>query len=223
VLTRSGDGWAEAGACLTSGMSTGEEGGTGSVTGRDDLPVIAFASREAWADWLAEHHAGSSGLWLKIAKKGSGTATVTYAEAVEAALCFGWIDGQKGALDERHWLQRFTPRKTRSRWSSINREKALELIERGEMRPAGLAEVERAVADGRWEAAYAGQATAAVPDDLREALAANDAARAFFATLDATNRYAILYRVQDARRPATRARRIATFVAMLAEGRRLHP
>jgi uncharacterized protein YdeI (YjbR/CyaY-like superfamily) len=204
-------------------MPNDEQAGTAPATGKDGLPVIAFASREAWADWLAEHHAGSAGLWLKIARKASGIATVTYAQAVEAALCFGWIDGQKGALDERHWLQRFTPRRTRSRWSAINRETALALIERGEMRPAGLAEVERAQADGRWEAAYAGQATAAVPNDLREALAANDAARAAFATLDATNRYAILYRVQDARRPETRARRIATFVAMLAEGRTLHP
>jgi uncharacterized protein YdeI (YjbR/CyaY-like superfamily) len=204
-------------------MPTEEEAGTAPATGKDGLPVVAFASREAWAGWLAEHHAASGGLWLKIARKGSGIAGVSYAEAVEAALCFGWIDGQARALDAGHYLQRFTPRRRQSRWSRINREKALDLIARGEMQPAGLAEVERAQADGRWEAAYAGQATAAVPDDLREALAANGAAQAFFATLDATNRYAILYRVQDARRPETRARRIATFVAMLAEGRRLHP
>jgi uncharacterized protein YdeI (YjbR/CyaY-like superfamily) len=204
-------------------MPTEEQAGMGPVTDGDGLPAMGFASGEAWTDWLAEHHAGSSGLWLKIAKKGSAVAGVTYPEAVEAALCFGWIDGQARRLDADHYLQRFTPRRRQSRWSRINREKALDLIERGEMRPAGLAEVERARADGRWEAAYAGPATAAVPDDLRDALDANDAARAFFEALDTTNRYAILYRVQDARRPETRARRIAAFVAMLAEGRKLHP
>jgi uncharacterized protein YdeI (YjbR/CyaY-like superfamily) len=162
-------------------------------------------------------------VWLKIAKKGAGIDSVSYAEALEVALCYGWIDGQKGRFDDEHWLQRFTARKAASRWSKINRDKATELIERGEMRPAGLREVERAKADGRWDAAYAGQGTATVPDDLRRALDANDRARAFFATLDAANRYAILYRVQDAKKPETRARRIAKYVAMLAEHDTIHP
>jgi uncharacterized protein YdeI (YjbR/CyaY-like superfamily) len=188
-----------------------------------DLQVIAFASREHWEAWLDEHHETSSGLWLKIAKKGSDIDSVTYAEAVQVALRFGWIDGQKAAFDEHHWLQRFTPRRARSKWSRINRDTAAELIERGEMRPAGLREVERAEADGRWDAAYEGQRTATVPDDLRRALEENEAARAFFETLDAANRYAILYRVQEAKKPETRARRIQTFVAMLSEGRKLHP
>ncbi|MEA2228072.1 MAG: hypothetical protein QOF04_1702 [Solirubrobacteraceae bacterium] len=190
---------------------------------KDELPVTRFASRDAWAAWLQESHATARGVWLKIAKKGSGHESVTYAEAVEVALCHGWIDGQKAGFDDEHWLQRFTPRTPRSRWSQINRTKATDLIARGEMAPAGLAEVERAKADGRWDAAYAGQRTMAVPGDLQEALDANDAAREFFSTLTGANRYAVLHRIQDARRPETRARRIATFVEMLAAGRTLHP
>jgi uncharacterized protein YdeI (YjbR/CyaY-like superfamily) len=186
------------------------------------VPTISFAARADWAAWLTDHHEDSEGLWLKIAKKGSGVDSVTYAEAVEVALCHGWIDGQKRALDDAHWLQRFTPRKARSRWSRINRDKATELIERGEMRPAGLREVERAKADGRWDAAYAGARSATVPDDLQAALDADDRAREFFATLDGANRYAILYRVQDAKRPETRARRIEKYVAMLREHRKIH-
>ena len=189
----------------------------------DDLPTLAFESPQSWADWLAEHHETSSGLWLKIAKGGSGTSTVSYPEALECALCFGWIDGQKGRLDDEYWLQRFTPRKPRSRWSKINREKAERLIAEGRMGPAGLREVEAARADGRWEAAYEGQATATVPPDLAAELDRNPAAREFFATLTGANRYAILYRIQDAKRPETRARRIATFVAMLAKHKTLHP
>jgi uncharacterized protein YdeI (YjbR/CyaY-like superfamily) len=183
---------------------------------------MAFASPADWAAWLAEHHEDSEGLWLKIARKGSGVDSVTYAEAVEVALCHGWIDGQKRALDDAQWLQRFTPRKARSRWSKINRDKATELIERGAMRPAGLREVERAKADGRWDAAYAGARSATVPADLQAALDADDRAREFFATLDGANRYAILYRVQDAKRPETRARRIAKYVAMLHKHRKIH-
>ena len=188
----------------------------------DDLPVIPFESPEAWERWLAREHATSGGVWLKLAKRGTGIPTVTYAQALEVALCFGWIDGQKASLDERFWLQRFTPRKPRSRWSKVNRAKAEALIERGAMRPAGLREVEQARADGRWEDAYDSPSTATVPDDLQAALAADDRAGAFFATLDATNRYAILHRVQTAKRPETRARRIAQFVAMLAEERKLY-
>jgi uncharacterized protein YdeI (YjbR/CyaY-like superfamily) len=189
----------------------------------DDLPTLAFPSRDAWEEWLEAHHGDAAGLWLKIAKKGAGIASVSHAEALETAICFGWIDGQRRALDERWFLQRFTPRGPRSRWSQINRDKATQLIEAGRMRPAGLAQVEAARADGRWDAAYASQRTATVPEDLRTALDANPAAAAAFETLDSQNRYAILYRVQDAKRAETRARRITRFVAMLAEGDRPHP
>ncbi len=191
------------------------------MTTKNELPITAFATREAWADWLEEHHAASPGVWLKIAKKGAIEASVTQAEAVEVALCFGWIDSQKSALDESFSLQRFTPRRARSLWSRINRDKAQELIARGEMRPAGLREIERAKADGRWESAYEPQRTATVPEDLQAALDHNEAARASFATLSGANRYAILHRIHTAKRPETRARRIAQFVAMLAEGKTL--
>jgi uncharacterized protein YdeI (YjbR/CyaY-like superfamily) len=188
----------------------------------DELPMIAFADADAWEAWLEVEHARADGAWLKIAKRGAGVATVTHAEALDVAICFGWIDGTRRALDETYFLQRFTPRRRGSRWSQINTEKAQALIAAGRMRPAGLAEVQAAKADGRWDAAYAGQRTATVPDDLQAALDANPAAAAFFATLTSQNRYAILYRVQDAKRPATRARRIAQFVAMLARGETLH-
>jgi uncharacterized protein YdeI (YjbR/CyaY-like superfamily) len=187
-----------------------------------ELPIIGFDSRGAWEAWLEDHHGTPDGVWVKIAKKGSGLPSVTYAEALEVALCFGWIDGQKRAFDERYFLQRFTPRRPRSRWSLNNCRKVEALIASGAMRPAGLREVEAAKADGRWDAAYAGMASAQVPDDLRAALDADPAASAAFDALDAANRYAILYRVGDARRPETRARRIETFVAMLARGERIH-
>jgi uncharacterized protein YdeI (YjbR/CyaY-like superfamily) len=188
-----------------------------------DLPVLGFADQPAWESWLAEHHATAPGAWLKIVKKGSGAAGLSYPEALEVALCYGWIDGQKGGLDDEYWLQRFTPRKPGSRWSKINTEKAAELIEAGRMRPAGMREVERAREDGRWDGAYAGQRTIGVPDDLERALAADDAARAFFATLNSVNRYAILHRIGDAKRPETRARRIAKYVAMLAAHETIYP
>jgi uncharacterized protein YdeI (YjbR/CyaY-like superfamily) len=189
----------------------------------DDLPVLAFASPQSWRDWLAGNHQTSSGLWLKIAKKAADTPTVSYAEAIDGALCFGWIDGQKGRLDDEYWLQRFTPRKSRSRWSKINREKAERLIAEGLMQPAGLREVEAARADGRWDAAYEGQAAAAVPPDLARELDLNPVAKEFFATLSGANRYAILYRIQDAKRPQTRANRIDKYVAMLNEHKTIHP
>jgi uncharacterized protein YdeI (YjbR/CyaY-like superfamily) len=188
-----------------------------------DLPVVGFASAQAWLAWLEENHDGSAGLWLKIAKQGAPAPTVSYAEAVEVALCYGWIDGQKGRLDEHYWLQRFTPRKAGSKWSKINREKAERLIGADLMRPPGLRQVEAARADGRWEAAYQGQATATVPPDLAQALEGNPEAAAFFATLTGVNRYAILYRIQDAKRPQTRAARIEKFVAMLARHETIHP
>lgn len=189
----------------------------------DGLPSLACESREAWERWLEEHHESSPGLWLEIAKKGSGIVSVTYADALEVALCFGWIDGRKGRLDEARWRQRFTRRRARSRWSRINREAATRLIEAGRMRDAGLAEVELARADGRWDAAYDSPATATVPDDLRAALDASPPAAEAFAALDGANRYAVLHRIQEAKRAETRARRIARLVEMLAEGGTIHP
>jgi len=196
---------------------------TTSLPAGNDLLIIPFATREVWEAWLAEHHASSAGLWLKIAKAASRTQSVSYAEALDSALCYGWIDGQKGAFDENFWLQRFTPRKPRSKWSKINRARAEALIETAEMKPAGLREVERAKSDGRWDAAYAGQRTATIPDDLREELDKNEQAREFFSTLGSVNRYAILYRIQDAKKPVTRRRRIATFIAMLNEKKTIYP
>jgi uncharacterized protein YdeI (YjbR/CyaY-like superfamily) len=189
----------------------------------EEVPLVSFASRAEWEAWLAEHHASSPGVRLAIARKSSGHESVTYPEALEVALCYGWIDGRKESLDGEHWVQRFGPRRPRSRWSKVNRAKALELIERGLMQPAGLAEVERAKADGRWDAAYDAPSTATVPQDLRRELDRDEAARAFFATLDSRNRYAILHRIQEAKRPETRARRIEKFVAMLAAGEKLYP
>lgn len=193
------------------------------IRARDDLPIVAFISQDEWESWLRERHTESNGLWLKIAKNGTGDASVTYAEALDVALCYGWIDGQKGAFDEHWWLQRFTPRRARSRWSKVNTTHVERLIAAGRMQPAGLLEVERAKADGRWDTAYEAQSSATVPDDLQAALDENEAARGFFATLNSANRYAIIYRVQDAKRPETRARRIRTFVEMLGDGKTLYP
>jgi uncharacterized protein YdeI (YjbR/CyaY-like superfamily) len=188
-----------------------------------DLPMLGFASSADWEAWLAENHSTSPGLWLKIGKRGATEPSVTYDEALDVALCYGWIDGQKATFDDEYWLQRFTPRRPGSKWSQRNRSKATDLIAQGRMQPAGLREVEAAKADGRWDAAYASPSTATVPDDLQRALETNPAARAFFETLDRQNRYAILYRIQDAKKPETRAQRITTFVAMLAEGKKLYP
>jgi uncharacterized protein YdeI (YjbR/CyaY-like superfamily) len=190
---------------------------------KQDLPIISFASREDWEGWLHAQHATAKGLWLKLAKKGSGIDSVTYDEALQSALCYGWIDGQKGSFDEQYWLQRFTPRGPRSKWSKINRDKATELLAQDRMQPAGLEQVLKAQQDGRWDAAYEGQRTATVPDDLQRELDCNPEAKAFFATLDSANRYAILYRLQDAKKPETRARRLAKYIAMLSEHEKLHP
>ena len=184
-------------------------------------PVIGFATAAECESWFERHHAEHRGFWMKIGKAG-GTGSVTYPEALQVALCFGWIDGQKRGLDEQHWLQRFTPRGPRSKWSQINRDKAEALIASGAMRPAGLREVDRARSDGRWAAAYESQSNATVPADLAEALAADPEAAAFFATLSGVNRYAILYRIHDAKRPETRARRIEKFVAMCREHKTIH-
>src|SRR6478672_1403835 len=189
----------------------------------DDPPVVSFPSREAWSAWLDEHETEEAGVWLKLERKGADSAPLTHPEALEAAIAHGWIDGTRKRLDERHYVQRFTPRRARSKWSKINRDKAVDLIERGQMTPAGLRQVERAKADGRWDAAYAGQRTMEVPDDLRAELDRNPAAAELFAALDSRNRYAILYRIGDAKRPETRARRIAKFVAMLNEGETIYP
>jgi uncharacterized protein YdeI (YjbR/CyaY-like superfamily) len=187
-----------------------------------DLPILLFASRAELEVWLGANHADSAGLWLKIAKKGSDVESVSYAEALELALCFGWIDSQKRGFNERFFLQRFTPRRPRGKWSRINREKAEALIASKAMRPAGLVQVEAAKADGRWEAAYAGQRTAEVPEDLQRELDRSAAAREFYATLDSANRYAILYRLQDAKKAETRERRLRKFVAMLERGEKIH-
>jgi uncharacterized protein YdeI (YjbR/CyaY-like superfamily) len=186
------------------------------------LPVLSFPDAAAWEDWLASHAETAAGVWLRTAKKGSAQATVSYQGALEVALCFGWIDGQKAPLDDEYWLQRFTPRKPGSRWSKINTQKADALIEAGRMRPPGLLEVERAKADGRWALAYENQRDATVPDDLRLALAANPEAQEFFETISRVNRYAILYRIHSVKRPETRARKIEQYVQMLAEHKTIH-
>lgn len=188
----------------------------GQRTAAIELPLVEFANRLAWEAWLSENHDDSPGLWLKLAKKGASRATVTQAEATQAALCFGWIDGQVGALDEHFYRQRFTHRRPQSKWSQINCRRATELIANGLMQPPGLEEVEKAKADGRWEAAYEPQATATVPPDFAQALAANPEAEAFFGTLTGVRRYSFIYRISDAKRPETRARRIAKFVEILA-------
>jgi uncharacterized protein YdeI (YjbR/CyaY-like superfamily) len=189
----------------------------------DGLPQISFASAEEWERWLEDNHDVAEGVWIKMAKKGAGIESVRHPEALESALCFGWIDGRREALDERYFLQRFTPRRPRSKWSRINREKVERLNVEGRLRPAGLAEVQRAKADGRWEAAYESPKRIAVPDDLQRELDARPKAKVSFAGLSSQNRYAILYRLQDAKKPETRARRLAKFVAMLEAGETVYP
>jgi uncharacterized protein YdeI (YjbR/CyaY-like superfamily) len=189
---------------------------------RAGLPVISFPDAAAFEAWLAAAPRTSKGAWLRLARKGRDVASLSRAEAVDAALCHGWIDGQLGAYDDASWLIRFIPRKGASKWSQLNRTRALELIEARRMAPAGLAEVEAAKADGRWDAAYAPASSAEPPPDLLGALAASPEAAAFFATLTGANRYAVIYRVTTAKRPDTRARRIAQFVEMLARGETLH-
>jgi uncharacterized protein YdeI (YjbR/CyaY-like superfamily) len=187
----------------------------------DGLPQLAFASGAEWEEWLEVNHDSAEGVWLKLAKKGSGIPSVTLAEALDACLCFGWIDGLRRSLDDNYFLQRYTPRRARSKWSRINVEKVAKLTAAGRMRPAGLAEVERAKADGRWEAASESPRQMGVPEDLERELAARPAARASFDGLDSRSRYAVLYGLADAKRPETRARRLAKFVAKLEAGERL--
>jgi len=186
-----------------------------------EQPVHSFATPDELGAWLDQHAEESDGIWLKFAKKASGIPSVVYADAVEIALCHGWIDGQAKRLDDDYYLQRFTPRRARSKWSKINRQKAERLITEGRMRPGGLREVERAKQDGRWDEAYDSPTTATVPEDFKRALAAEPGARDFFERLGNTKRYSFLYRIEDAKRPETRAKRIAEYVALLREGKTL--
>ena len=193
------------------------------MDGDDELPELIFASAEEWESWLERNHTESSGVWIAIAKKSSEIESVRYPEVLESAICFGWIDARRESLDETRFLQRFCPRRPRSRWSKVNRETAERLAGEGRLRHAGAAEVDRAKADGRWEAAYEPQREAGVPEDLQVALDASPSAAAFFVRLSAQNRYSILYRLGEAKRPETRARRLAKFVTMLDAGKTVHP
>lgn len=188
-----------------------------------ELPIHYFERQLDWAAWLNENHATSSGVWLQLAKKGADVSSVSYDEAIEIALCFGWIDGQKRAYSDQFWLQKFTRRSDKSVWSKINRDKALALIKAKRMKPAGLKEIERAKLDGRWDAAYDSSSKATVPDDFQSALDDNAPAQAFFETLDSRNRYAVLFRIQTARKAETRAKRISQFVLMLERHEKVHP
>ncbi|MEG3145660.1 YdeI/OmpD-associated family protein [Sphingomonas sp. RT2P30] len=191
-------------------------------TARAGLPIRALADLAAWEAWLAAEPRSSSGVWLKLAKASAGVPSVSKAEAIDGALCHGWIDGQLNPYDDDWWLIRFTPRKSRSKWSEKNRTRAIELVAAGRVAVAGHAEIDAAKADGRWDAAYAPQSSVTVPDDLAAALDAEPGARGFFDQLDSANRYAILYRVHEAKKPATRAARIAKFTGMCARGERVH-
>jgi len=188
-----------------------------------ELPTLSFKNGKAWESFLSKHNGKSNGVWLQLAKKSSGTTSLTYSEALDVALCHGWIDGQKKAFDESFWLQKFTPRGARSIWSRINREKALELIQSGRMKPAGLLAIETAKANGRWAAAYDSQKSATVPADFQAELDAYPDAHTFFSTLNSANRYAILFRIQTAKKPETRSRRIQEFIAMLERKEKIHP
>lgn len=184
--------------------------------------VHLFEDRNAWAKWLKLHHAGGKAAWLRLGKNGATERAVSYADALEVALCYGWIDGHKKSFNEQQFLQRFSPRGSKSIWSKINKDKAVALIESGAMHPAGLAAVERAKADGRWDAAYAGSRTIVVPDDLQAALNAEPKALAFFKTLNSQNRYAILFRIGNVKKAETRAKKIKTYVEMLSKGEKIH-
>jgi uncharacterized protein YdeI (YjbR/CyaY-like superfamily) len=189
----------------------------------DSASTLEFCDIVKLQEWFEDHHGDPAGMWLKIARAKSGIDSVSHPQALEMALCYGWIDGQKKSLSDTHWLQKFTPRRAQSLWSKVNREKAEELIASKRMRPPGLAEVERAKADGRWDAAYDRQTDAAAPEDFLAAVAKHDNAREFFDSLDSHNRYAIVFRLQTAKRPETRARRIQQFAEMLARGESIYP
>ena len=189
----------------------------------DTLQVVSFETQHDWEAWLKEHHADTKGIWLKLAKKAAGTPSVSYAEALDSALCYGRIDGQKATFDDKYWLQKFTPRGARSMWSKVNCDKATALIADGRMQPAGLRQVELARSDGRWEAAYESQSKITIPDDFQRELDKNQRAKEFFSTLDSANRYAVLFRIQTAKKPETRSARIQKFIEMLAQHQKLHP
>jgi uncharacterized protein YdeI (YjbR/CyaY-like superfamily) len=189
----------------------------------DDKPILSFDDKKAWLKWLDKNHAKSSGLWLRLAKKGTGIKSVTRDESLDVALCYGWIDGMAKSEGDETWLQKFTPRTKRSIWSKRNRELVQRLVESGEMQPAGLAEIERAKADGRWEAAYDSPKNIAVPDDLEKALRGNKKAKTFFESLDSRNRYAILFRIHTAKKAETREKRISQFVEMLTKNEKIYP
>ena len=188
-----------------------------------DYALKKFATPHAFEQWLSRNHAKAQGIRIQFAKKASGIRSINYAQALEVALCYGWIDGQAKSIDANWYAQRFTPRRARSIWSKRNRDIVARLIQEGRMQPAGQAEIDRAKADGRWDAAYDSPANAKVPPDLAAALRKSPTAKRFFEALDGQNRYAILYRLATAKKPETRARRLATFVEMLREGRKLHP
>jgi uncharacterized protein YdeI (YjbR/CyaY-like superfamily) len=188
----------------------------------NELSVMLFEHKKAWETWLEENHATSAGIWLRIAKKASGVQSVSYDEALEVALCYGWIDGQKKTYNETSWLQKFTPRGAKSIWSKVNREKVEKLIEREMMQPAGLKAIESAKLDGRWQAAYNSFSKANVPDDFQSELDKNAQAKAFFATLNQQNRYAILFRLQTAKKPETRTKRIQQFISMLEKNEKIY-
>jgi uncharacterized protein YdeI (YjbR/CyaY-like superfamily) len=193
------------------------------VSNPPEQPIKPFASRKSFAAWLDKNHAKSDGLWVKIAKKDSGIRSVTHAEALEVALCYGWIDGQRNRFDDDYFIQRFTPRRTRSIWSAINCAKATALIDSGTMHAAGMREVERAKADGRWAAAYASQATATIPPELERRLRRSAKARKFFESLDSRNRYAVLHRIATSKKPETRERKAEQFFEMLKNGETIYP
>lgn len=188
-----------------------------------ELPIMLFGDREAFEQWLEEHHDKSRGIRLRIAKKNAGVKSVTYDEALECALCYGWVDSRKEALDDETWLQRFTPRGPRSIWSQVNKDKAERLIAEGQMKPSGMQAIEAARRNGQWDKAYASQSAASMPDDLAAELARNPAAQAFYDSLDKQNRYAITFRIHQAKKPETRERRIRQFVEMLEKGERIYP
>ncbi len=189
----------------------------------DNFPIISFETQQDWERWLTEHHTIIDGIWLKIAKKDAGILSVNYAEALESALCYGWIDGQKASFDDTYWLQKFTPRRTKSIWSKVNCNKAMALIAEGKMQPAGIRQVELAKADGRWESAYESQSKIAIPDDFQKELDNNPKAKEFITTLNSVNRYAILFRIQTAKKPETRSARINKFIEMLSNNQKIYP
>jgi len=189
----------------------------------DNLPIMSFETPQDWEVWLKEHHTDTKGIWLKIARKATGRSSLSYAEALESAICYGWIDGQKASFDDQYWLQKFTPRGPKSIWSKVNCDKATALLAEGRMQQAGIRQVELAKADGRWEAAYESQSKVTVPTDFQSELDKNQRAKDFFSTLDSRNRYAILFRIQTAKKPETRSARIQKFIEMLSNNLRIYP